>query len=64
MNDDPDIDQLLKSTNRSVRQMSEMLKLVIDSRDEDLKLLKEVESEIEELKKQQESLNSDHPEDK
>jgi hypothetical protein len=58
VNHDPDIDKLLKSTDRSVRQMSEMLKLVIESRDKDLELLKEIESEIEELKRQQESIRS------
>jgi hypothetical protein len=61
VNHDPDIDKLLKSTDRSVRQMSEMLKLVIESRDKDLELLKEVESEIEELKRQQESLDRSDP---
>ena len=60
----PDIDNLLKSTDRSVRQMSEMLKLVIESREKDLKLLKEIEFEIEELKRQQEALASDQPENK
>ena len=64
MNEDPDIDKLLKSTDRSVRQMSEMLKLVIESRDKDLKLLNEIESEIEELKRQQEAIIADYPDDK
>lgn len=64
MDETPDIDKLLKSTDRSVRQMSEMLKLVIESREKDLKLLKEIESEIEELKRQQEALASDQPENK
>jgi hypothetical protein len=59
----PDIDKLLKNTDRSVRQMSEMLKLVIESRDKDLKLLSEIEAEIEDLKRQQESLTSYYPED-
>jgi len=59
---DPDIDKLLKSTDRSVRQMSEMLKLVIESRDKDLKLLQEIEAELEELKRQQEAIDLDHPE--
>jgi hypothetical protein len=64
VNEDPDIDKLLKSTDRSVRQMSEMLKLVIESRDKDLKLLNEIESEIEELKRQQEAIIADYPDDK
>jgi hypothetical protein len=59
----PDIDKLLKNTDRSVRQVSEMLKLVIESRDKDLKLLSEIEAEIEDLKRQQESLTSYYPED-
>jgi len=59
MNDAPDIDKLLKGTHRSVRQMSEMLKLVIESREKDLEMLRQVESEIEELKKQQESNESE-----
>lgn len=63
MDETPDIDKLLKNTDRSVRQMSEMLKLVIESRDKDLKLLSEIESEIEELRRQQESLKRDLPED-
>ena len=62
MDQDPDIDKLLKSTDRSVRQMSEMLKLVIESRDKDLELLKEVEAELEELKRQQEAIDLDQPE--
>jgi len=62
VNQDPDIDKLLKSTDRSVRQMSEMLKLVIESRDKDLKLLQEIEAELEELKRQQEAIDLDHPE--
>ena len=64
MNQDPDIDKLLKSTDRSVRQMSEMLKLVIESRDKDLKLLQEIEAELEELKRQQEAIDLDHPENR
>lgn len=44
--------------------MSEMLKLVIESRDKDLKLLNEIESEIEELKRQQEAIIADYPDDK
>ncbi|HEX2640834.1 MAG TPA: hypothetical protein VHL50_09700 [Pyrinomonadaceae bacterium] len=63
MDETPDIDKLLKNTDRSVRQMSEMLKLVIESRDKDLKLLSEIEAEIEDLKRQQESLTSYYPED-
>lgn len=62
MNQDPDIDKLLTSTDRSVRQMSEMLKLVIESRDKDLKLLQEIEAEIEELKRHQEAIDLDQPE--
>jgi hypothetical protein len=62
VNQDPDIDKLLKSTDRSVRQMSEMLKLVIESRDKDLKLLQEIKAELEELKRQQEAIDLDHPE--
>ena len=64
MNQDPDIDKLLKSTDRSVRQMSEMLKLMIESRDKDLKLLQEIEAELEELKRQQEAIDLDHPENR
>ena len=60
MNDDPDIDDLLKGAHRSVRQMSEMLKLVIESREKDLELLRQVESEIEELKRQQDAINLEH----
>ena len=59
MNQDPDIDKLLKTTDRSVRQMSEMLKLVIESRDKDLELLRNIEAEIEELKRQQEAIELD-----
>ena len=62
MDKTPDIDKLLKSTDRSVRQMSEMLKLVIESRNKDLKLLQEIEAELEELKRQQEAVNLDDPE--
>jgi hypothetical protein len=42
--------------------MSEMLKLVIESRDKDLELLQEVEAEIAELKRQQEAIDLDQPE--
>lgn len=60
MNDAPDIDEMLKGTHRSVRQMREMLKLVIESREKDLEMLRQVESEIEELKKQEEANKSEH----